>query len=109
MKKLIIGMGVLAMTVIAAERNVYIGTYTKPGGSQGIYLMRMDDTTGKLSKPELAAEAENPSFLAVHPNGKWVFAVNETNGGKVSAYAVNGAKLTLINTVSSKGDGPCHL
>ena len=48
---------------------VYIGTYTG-AKSKGIYLSRFDSVTGQLSSPELAVETKNPSFLAVHPNGR---------------------------------------
>jgi 6-phosphogluconolactonase len=70
-----------------------------------------------LSPAEIAAEVKNPSFLAIHPNGKFVYSVNEVsdlNGqptGAVSAFAVDpqGGKLKLLNQQSSQGAGPCHL
>ena len=74
----------------AAEVPFYVGTYTKPGGSQGIYRMTIDSETGKLSEPQLAAESKSPSFLALHPSGKYLYAVNEAGGGSVSAFAVKG-------------------
>lgn len=97
---------------------VYIGTYNSPK-SRGIYRARLDPATGHLSAPELAAEAQNPSFLVVHPQGPLlyaaerpvVYAVHETAPGSVSAYAVDrheGA-LRLLNRQSSRGAGPCHL
>src|SRR5690349_19766291 len=52
---------------------VYFGTYTGPK-SKGIYLSRFDPGTGKLSAPSLAAESKNPTFLAVHPNSKYLYA-----------------------------------
>src|SRR5579884_1302868 len=52
---------------------VYIGTYTTRG-SQGIYLTHLDLETGRLTEPVLAAETTNPSFLAIHPNGRWLYA-----------------------------------
>src|SRR5918911_3614301 len=57
----------------------YIGTYTGgKGGSKGIYRFDFDPTTGQLSHGELAAEAVNPSFLAIHPNRQYLYAVRET-------------------------------
>src|SRR5689334_11294529 len=55
---------------------VYVGTYTG-GKSRGIYVLRFDPATGKLSAPALAAEVKSPSFLAIHPDAKHLFAVSE--------------------------------
>src|SRR5688572_579430 len=55
---------------------LYIGTYTGPK-SKGIYQLEFDATTGKLGQPQVAAETQSPSFLAIHPSGKYVYAVNE--------------------------------
>lgn len=94
---------------------VLIGTYTR-GKSNGIYRMKMD-ANGKLSKPELAAATINPSFLAIHPSGKYLYAVNEIGSfdgkrtGAVSAFALNAktGELTFLNQKASGGTGPCHL
>ncbi len=99
-----------------AKMRVYLGTYTGKN-SQGIYLSTLDLATGKLSQPELAAELVSPSFLAIHPSGKYVYAVGEIaefqgkKVGAVSALAVDGAtgKLKLINQQPSGGGGPCHV
>ena len=95
----------------------YIGTYTEKTKSKGIYALRFDDASGKLSLIGVAAETPNPSFLALHPNGKHLYAVNELgkfNGeesGAVSAFSIDrkSAKLKLLNQVSSRGAGPCHI
>jgi 6-phosphogluconolactonase len=96
---------------------VYIGTYTTHG-SQGIYELELDPTTGKLSQPQLAGETINPSFLALAPNGKFLYSVSESTGngggkkaGAINAFAIDPAtgKLTLLNQQSSKGQGPCHV
>jgi 6-phosphogluconolactonase len=94
---------------------VYIGTYTGPK-SQGIYVSRFDEATGRLSGPELAAESRNPSFLALHPSGQFLYAageVSEFNGkreGVLSAFTIdpNSGKLSLLNQQPSGGAGPCH-
>src|SRR5215468_4633769 len=75
----------LARRVPAAGKQyfVYWGTYTTSlarfanGQSKGIYVSRLDSETGKLSTPELAAETKSPSYLAVHPSGLFLYAVNE--------------------------------
>lgn len=95
---------------------VYIGTYTR-AKSKGIYSWRFNAATGKLTPLGLAAESASPSFLAVHPNGKFLYAVNEIPGsdgqksGNVSSFAIDrdSGKLTPLNKASSRGAGPCHL
>lgn len=105
-----------ALAVMASEHWVYFGTYTS-GVSKGIYAARFDSGTGKLSVPELVAETKNPSFLAVHPTGKFLYAVGEVNNtqgqraGAVNAYALDAktGKLTALNQQTSGGTGPCHV
>jgi 6-phosphogluconolactonase len=94
---------------------VYVGTFTG-GKSKGIYLAELDTTTGTLTSKGLAAETANPSFLAIHPSRKFVFAVGEigNEGKKVGAAGAftiepKTGKLTLLNQESSKGSGPCHI
>jgi len=108
----------------AAENNharaeklwVYVGTY--PGaGSKGIYRFEMDAGSGKLTSRQLAAKTSTPSFLAVDPGHRFLYAVNEVaelggkKGGAVSAFSLNAATgdLTPLNQQSSGGPGPCHL
>lgn len=94
----------------AASYRVYIGTFTDHG-SKGIYLMRMDASTGSLSEPELAVEAPSPAFLALHPNHRFLYSVNEIDKGTVSAFSIDeqSGKLTFLNKESSAGHGPTHL
>ncbi|HEY6946727.1 MAG TPA: lactonase family protein [Candidatus Acidoferrum sp.] len=95
----------------------YIGTYTEKTKSKGIYSFRLEDPSGKLSLIGVAAESQNPSFLALHPSGKYLYAVNETSkfgdeeSGAVSAFSIDRktGKLTLLNQVASRGAGPCHV
>ena len=101
---------------IAKDFWVYFGTYTGKS-SKGIYASRLDASTGKLAPPELVAETTSPTFLAVSPNGKFLYAANEISrfegktAGAVSAFALDrlGGKLTALNQKSSGGSGPCHL
>jgi len=103
-------------SAIAAESIVYIGTYTRKE-SKGIYAFRFEDTTGKMTPLGLVAETPSPSFLAIHPSGKFLYAVNEVDqfegekSGSITAFSIDRAsgKLTQLNAVSSKGRGPCHL
>ena len=93
------------------EWNLYVGTYTRPQKSKGIYAWRFQPATGKLTPVGLAAETASPSFLAVHPNQHVLYAVNELREGAISAFAIDPptGKLTFLNKVSAKGDGPCHI
>src|SRR5438876_12130704 len=56
---------------------LYVGTYTEGGRSEGIYLLRMDRRSGQLRRVGSVAAGANPSFLAIHPNGRVLYAVNE--------------------------------
>jgi len=103
-----------ACSMASAESiSVYLGTYT--GGrnaGKGIYRSALDLKTGQLSDPVLAAEARNPSFLEIHPNGRFLYAVSEAGGaGSVSAYRIEDGTgdLTLLNERPSGGAGPCHV
>jgi len=95
----------------------YVGTYTTKTNSKGIYAYRFDAEKGQLTAIGVAAESVDPSFLAVHPNGKFLYAVNEVgnfNGGSngaVSAFAIDAktGALKLLNQVSTRGAGPCHI
>ena len=95
---------------------VYIGTYSG-GKSKGIYVSKFNSANGSLSLPELAVEAKNPSFLCLHPNGRFLYSVGEVDSfdgkksGAVSAYQIEpgSGKLTLLNEQASEGSGPCHL
>jgi 6-phosphogluconolactonase len=88
---------------------VYLGTYTE-NGSKGIYQCELRMKDGSLSPVELVAETESPSFLAIHPDKKHLYAVNEGKA-TVSAFSIDAAsgKLTLLNSQPSQGGAPCHL
>jgi 6-phosphogluconolactonase len=96
----------------------YVGTYTEEGSkSKGIYSFRFDAATGQSTALGLAAETTNPSFVALHPNGRFLYAVNELgnykgpNSGGVSAFSVDQktGKLTFLNEVPSRGADPCYI
>jgi 6-phosphogluconolactonase len=87
------------------------GTQTA-GTSKGIYAYAFDTATGELTQTGLAAEAENPTFLALAPNGKTLIAANELDHiGAVSSFTLDRstAKLTKVNQESAKGGGTCHV
>ncbi len=103
---------------------VFIGTGTRgKSRSKGIYSFRWDASSGTLSSQTLAAESDNPAFLAISPDRRHLYAANEisdyrgakdSNGskdGSISAFLLDPAtgSLTFKNTVSSGGAGPCHV
>ena len=103
------------VSLARADHFVYFGTYTG-SKSKGIYAYRMSDE-GKFTPIGLVAETANPTYLAVHPNGKVLYSIGEISkfGGKkagsVSAFAIDtsSGKLTALNQQTSGGDGPCHI
>ena len=96
---------------------LYVGTYTEGTRSEGIYLTRMDRTSGNLVRVGSVNAGPNPSFLAIHGNGRVLYAVNELekyNGkptGTVSAFAIERATgvLTRLNEQPSEGGAPCYV
>lgn len=90
---------------------MFVGTYTGKG-SDGIYAYRFDSSKGTVKAIGLATKANNPSFLAIAPNNKVLYAVSEAGrGGSVSGFNIDASagKLTLINEVTSRGGGPCFV
>jgi 6-phosphogluconolactonase len=100
-----------------ASIRVYVGTYTGPGKGEGIYLYDFDLATGALKQVSLVAETNSPSFLALSPDKKSLYAVGEVaefqgkKSGMVTAFAIDEAsgKLTAINAQPTGGQGPCHV
>ncbi len=111
-----LGIAFMSSATSAAEYSVYFGTYTG-GKSQGIYVSTFDDATGKLGEPKLAAEVKNPSFLALHLNGKTLYAVAEVDefksqmksGGILSFNRKPDQTLEPIDADSTRGAAPCHV
>lgn len=89
---------------------VYFGPYTRET-SKGIYRSRFNADTGELTDAELAAEIESPSYLTIHPNGKFLYAVTESGDGSVTGYTLNALTggLAKINTQPTQGSSPCDL
>jgi 6-phosphogluconolactonase len=103
-------------TGTAGAHLLLVGTQTA-ATSKGIYAYSFDSATGELKQLGLAAEADNPTFLALAPNGKTVIVANELDsyegksGGAVSSYTLDRthARLIKVNEVASLGGGTCHV
>jgi 6-phosphogluconolactonase len=94
---------------------MFVGTYTKNlgfvnGTARGISTFRMDASRGELQFVKENGGIESPSFLAIHPNHKFLYAVNESSGF-VSAFILDtqSGQLSLINQQSSQGAAPCFV
>ena len=114
--RLLSGLATLASATVArADHWVYFGAYTG-AKSKGIVACRLNND-GRLTPVGVVAEVANPTYLAVHPSGKFLYAISEVGKfgpkatGFVSAYAVDAStgRLTALNEQSSGGPGPCHL
>lgn len=101
---------------------VFIGTYTKKesfvdGKAAGVYVYAFDPGTGGLKYLATSDSTVNPSYIAIHPTGNYVFAVNETNStqgqpyGAITSFRYDPVdhSLKIINQVSSGGDYPCNV
>lgn len=97
---------------------LFVGTYTNTkAGSKGIYAYRYNASSGQLTSLGVAAETENPSYLAVDPTHRFLYAVNELQeyqGAKsraVTAFAIDRktGKLSKLNEVASRGEDPCYV
>jgi 6-phosphogluconolactonase len=98
------------------EMHVYVGTYTSNGG-EGVYLFGLNPGTGELQPLRITAGVVNPSYLVIHPSGRFLYTVNEVESyygkseGALSAFAIEprSGELLYLNQQPSRGAAPCHL
>jgi 6-phosphogluconolactonase len=93
---------------------VYVGGYTEPdrkGRGEGICVFAMDDSSGQLEAVQVQRGVSNPSFLALAPDGRFLFCVNGGNANGASAFAVDPASgtLTAINRQEIGSKNPAHI
>jgi 6-phosphogluconolactonase len=90
----------------------FVGTYTGKTGSKGIYAFDLDSSTGQLTPKGVAAETPSPSWVSIHPTGKFAYAANETGKqSTITSFSVDAAtgKFTQLNQLSALGGDPCYL
>lgn len=95
---------------------LYVGTYSVRG-SKGIYVFAFDGATGTATLRQTVEEVRSASFLAIHPSGQYLYAVNEEDeqgaeqSGSVNAYAIDpqSGELTFLNQQLTHGQAPCHI
>ncbi len=98
------------MDLPTPEVSFYVGTYTKQSASEGIYSVPFDPANGGFGQPVLAGKAENPSFLAIRPDGTALYAAMEASGGQVGAFRIlKEGGLDPLNVEASGGGGACHV
>src|SRR5574337_1437763 len=111
----------------ASQVFVYVGTYTEPirfgtgrilqGKGEGIYVYRMDQSSGAMELVSKATGVTNPSYLALDSVQHFLYAVNELKSyedrptGTVSAFAVDPktGHLEFLNKRMTHGTDPCHV
>src|SRR5690349_10650269 len=98
-----------AQNIKGDNYNLLIGTYTKPGKSEGIYVYNFNVKTGDTAYKSKATGISNPSYLAISRDHKKVYSVSEAGRGKGSISAYNfdpsSGELKFINSATSGGDG----
>lgn len=114
-------LGAARLCAASANRlRAYVGTYSTAvdgsGHGEGIYVFDVNPGIGALSNRRLVAKTPNPSWIAIHPSKKFLYAINEVTdfrdgSGSVSAFSIDAATgdLAPLNTVSSAGAGPAHM
>lgn len=112
-------LGLIVPTMLFSKDNnlqkFYVGTYTKEG-AEGIYYCSLNTTTGEIRLERTFKAVDNPSFVALSPNKKYLYSVSEIakmpsgKVGGVSSYKVDEkGNLHFLNKQSSNGDNPCHV
>jgi len=131
LKKVIIAISILATALlicscrtgqktdeasIAGSTRIYmfIGSYAA-AEDPGLHVYSYDQESGSLKEIQQISGHPNPSFLAVHPSGKFLYAVNEIGNfmdrreGSVTSFIINKGELEYLNIQSSMGASPCHI
>ncbi|MBV9963513.1 MAG: beta-propeller fold lactonase family protein, partial [Parafilimonas sp.] len=118
MKKIfLIILSAFFMANINAQNPIYylfIGTYTDGGANDGIYIYRFNPNKGEATFVSKTSGVQNPSWLCITKDGKFVYSVNENSGttaGEVSAFAFDKKKgeLTFLNKQPTDGLAPAHI
>jgi 6-phosphogluconolactonase len=108
-QKVLSALLLLPAGCVAAEYIAYVASGAQTGS--GIYGYRFDSESGELKPMGVMGEADRPSFLAIHPDLRRLYSVSGAGGGTVSSYSIDASsgRLTPLNSVSSKGAGPCFV
>ena len=105
----------ISLAALAQQANyiLLIGTYTNtPAKSEGIYTYSFNTSTADAKLKFTTKDVENPSYIALSPDNKFAYVVNETGKtSTVSAFKYNArtGALLFINKVESEGTDPCYI
>ncbi|MBC2902337.1 lactonase family protein [Streptomyces cupreus] len=92
----------------SGPRPLYLGTYTSAeGGGEGVGVASYDPASGRVTGAGTIAGIADPSYLALHPNGRTLYAVNEREDGAVTAVRLSDRK--ILGSRSTGGAAPAHL
>ncbi|MFB1051611.1 lactonase family protein [Paraliobacillus sp. JSM ZJ581] len=89
----------------------YVGTYTKQE-SEGVYKFVLDIDQASIVNVSPAAELDNPTYLTVSNDNKYLYAVSKDGEkGGVTSFAIDRetGNLTKLNSRSTAGSPPCHV
>ncbi|MFJ8672493.1 lactonase family protein [Streptomyces sp. NPDC093589] len=94
-----------------ATRPLYLGTYTSiAGGGTGVGLGSYDAASGQITATGVVTGVADPSYLALAPNGRTLYAVDEQEQGAVTALALSpDGPPRVLGSRPTGGAGPCHL
>ena len=111
---LIIGMSSFVMAQKSKDKNFHllVGTYTNTENTNGIHVYSFNAETGEFAEKSKVVDITNPSYLAISKDKKNVYSVSEGGEGKgINAFSfdVKTGKLTLLNSGSAGGNGPCYI
>lgn len=113
LKKIIAFFLLLISSTLFAQETKYhllVGTYTAPGKSEGIYVYEFNTENGDLKYKSKVA-LESPSYFAISTDHKFVYAVGEGKGSKISALSFDAktGDLKVLNSQPSGSSGPTHI
>lgn len=99
-----------SMQLAGQNYHLLVGTYTNTAKSEGIYTYSVDMKKDTIIQTSLARGVLNPSFLAICPDKKFVYSVNQNDkNSAISAFGFEAGKLSLLNKVDAGGAGPCYI
>lgn len=116
---LILSASMINITEAQGKRShdiVYVGTFSE-SGQKGIYVYSLDRENASLSLIQSTGDLESPSYLAINPNGKYLYSVNrgkilpDKTWGSVSAFSIDQetGRLTHLNDQPAFGIEACYI
>jgi 6-phosphogluconolactonase len=95
----------------SSQYYLLVGTYTDVNNpDKSICVYNFNEKNGSATEKNHIA-ANNPSYLVASNDGKYIYSVNESADGKISAFSFDKktAALTLLNSEDNNGSNPCYV